>query len=124
NDVVHVLAAAPPDVHGGSHRDRLLTAPHVDAADDLALTVQLPLDAELQGARQLHRVQHLEERRVVRRRQGRAGLRRNGARATPSRSGVVPLLREHPYPQSPPAYTSRSVSSGGGYGLPSACRAA
>src|SRR5207249_4019207 len=44
DDVVHVLSATPSDVHGGPDRDRLLAAPHVDAADDLSLAVELPLD--------------------------------------------------------------------------------
>ena len=59
--------------------------------------------AELQGARQLHGVEHLEQRRVVRRRQNLTGPRRDGAQAAPSRPVSVPLLRQHPRPQSPPA---------------------
>ncbi len=66
DDVVVVLAAAAADVHRRADGDRLLAAPHVHAADDLPLPVQLALDPVLEGAGLLHGVQHLEERGVVR----------------------------------------------------------
>ena len=60
----HVAMAGEQDVLGlgeqrRPHRDGLLPAPHVDAAQDLALTVQLALDAVLDLPHQGHVIQAL-----------------------------------------------------------------
>ena len=41
-------------------RNGFLAAPHVHATDNLSLSIELPLDPELQLARQLHVIKHVE----------------------------------------------------------------
>src|SRR3989442_14649919 len=50
-----------PQVDAASYRDGFLSAPHVHTTDDLALTIQFPLDPEFQLARQLHVMEHVEK---------------------------------------------------------------
>ena len=60
NDVVR------PQVNTATHCDCFLAATHVYPADDFPLPIEFPLDAELEFARQLHVIQHVEESFVSR----------------------------------------------------------
>src|SRR5881396_451783 len=50
-----------PQVDAATYRDRFLTAPDVYTTDNFSLTIEFPLDPELEFARELHVVQHIEK---------------------------------------------------------------
>jgi hypothetical protein len=52
-------------LNAGAHGDGFLAAADVNAPNDFPLPVQLSLDARLNFARQLHVVQHVEQRLLV-----------------------------------------------------------
>ena len=63
-----------PQVDAATYRDRFLTAPDVYTTDNFSLTIKFPLDPELEFARELHVIQHVEEGLFSRKSDRRYGI--------------------------------------------------